>query len=829
LPLEQLTEDRELDVEISRATQLTRADRSYEGHRTVTCEVKREMQRRMIAKGSYVLRLAQPLGNLALQLLEPNAEDGLVSWNFFDSPMWESGDEYPVLRLVVPVELPLTTVESIVPAQEIDLHQIYGPERRVNFAPPFPFGIRWLPQSSSYLQQMGGTWMRVDAETGARTRFYDPQPVISALEKLSELSPEDATRMAQDLGELSPAADALLTSHGGDLYYARLDGSVARRLTFEPGAERLATFSPNGKLVAFIRDYNLHVVDVESGRQWPLTSEGDQDHLYGLLDWVYQEEIYGRGNYKGFWWSPDSQHLALLALDQSPVHRYTVTDHTPYRQSLEITRYPKAGDPLPQVRLGLVSAAGGSVRWLEDSQDSAAEKLIVRVGFHPASHSLYYQVQNREQTWLELRKAAVRGGDSQVVVREAGNGWIDPLIEPIWLKDGSFLWLSGRSGHTHIYRVSDDGQTVGPVTRGPWEVRTLHGSDPAGKWAYFQAAIDHPTREQAYRVDIAGGTLERLTDGQGSHSARFNDSFSHFLDSYSGIHQPPAMQVCRHDGTRTYIIAPYVDDHLKYYRFGPPEYHAVPVRDGYELDAWLMKPAGTDEPAKLPLLCYVYGGPQAPMVRDRWTGSTYLWHQFLAQQGIGVWISDNRASSLHGIGVTRTVHRRLGNQELQDLEDGLDWLSQHAPWVDTERVGMWGWSYGGYFTAYAMTHSQRFAAGVAGAPVTDWRNYDAIYTERLMGLPQDNPAGYEQSSVVAAADRLHGRLLLIHGEVDDNVHLANTLQLARALQRAGKQFDMMIYPQNQHSITQTEQSRHLQQLMTQFWLDNLRPGGAASK
>jgi dipeptidyl-peptidase 4 len=823
LRVEQLQQERILTVGRCRATKVRREGSSFQFHRLVDCEVERHSESWTAPAGTYVVRLDQPLAVLAVNLLEPDADDGFLTWNFFDADVWEQGDAYPVKRLLMAENLPLQTVEQVPAAQRLDLDQIYGPKRRVNFGSPFPFGIRWLPASNDYLRQVDNRWQRISAETGAHADFYDAAAVARTLETLGEITAEDARRMAGDLGTLSPDATAIVMSHGHDLYYARLDGSQARRLTHDPARERLATFSPDGKLVAFVRDNNLHVVDVATSRQWALTTEGNDQRLMGILDWVYQEEVYGRGDFQGYWWSPDSRHIALLSLDETPVHRYTVTDHMPFRQSLEVTPYPKAGDPLPRVRLGMVAVAGGDVTWIEDYPDTAADHLIVRVAWNPSGDNLYYQVQNREQTWLELRRATVAGRSSRVL-RDDSPAWIDPHASPMWLNDGSFLWLSPRSGHTHVYQVAADGSSIKAVTSGEWEVRTLHGSDQENRWVFFQAAIEHAAREQTYRVPLEGGSPQRLSDGAGSHSARFNDQFTYYFDSFSQIHAPPAMQICRADGTPSYALAPYVDDQLKYYRLQLPEYHQVPARDGYPLDAWLIKPPDFDPQKKYPVLCYVYGGPQAPVVRDRWSGNTYLWHQLLAQTGICVWICDNRASSLHGIGTTWKVHRRLGEQELQDVEDGLDWLARQG-WMDPDRVALWGWSYGGYLTSYALTHSQRFCAGISGAPVTDWRNYDAIYTERLMGLPQNNAEGYERSSVVAAAEKLHGRLLLIHGEVDDNVHLANSLQLARALQRAGRHFELMIYPQNQHSVTQPEQSRHLQELMTRFLLDALRPEG----
>jgi dipeptidyl-peptidase-4 len=267
-------------------------------------------------------------------------------------------------------------------------------------------------------------------------------------------------------------------------------------------------------------------------------------------------------------------------------------------------------------------------------------------------------------------------------------------------------------------------------------------------------------------------------------------------------------------------LAPNLVDHLDYYHVRQPEFVEFAARDGHPLSAILIKPANFDPGKRYPVLCHVYGGPQAPLVRNRWHGSTYLWHQYLAQQGYVIWISDNRAATHKGARGAWSMHLEMGKTELQDLEDGINWLGKN-PWIDRQRVGIWGWSYGGYLVSYALTHSKIFKAGIAGAPVTDWRNYDAIYTERYMGLPKDNPEGYKKASPVHAASRLHGKLLLIHGALDGNVHLSNTLQFSNALQTAGKQFELMIYPNNRHGITRPAQSRHLRDLMTQFILDNL--------
>lgn len=824
--VEQLTADQTLVAESAVAEKIERRSPPFQRHALTAITARWESKDTMLPARSYVVRLNQPNANLIVNLLEPESQDGLATWNFWDADCADAGDSIPVYRISDPHDLPLREVDAIEPAERLDLDRIYGPKRRVPIGGSGGGGGRWLPGADAYLGEYGGESVRVDATTGAVSPFFDSAKVAEALGKLPEFTREQAARFARSPHALSPQADAELIELNNDLYYVKLDGSAARRLTHDPHKEQLPQFSPDGRFIAFVRQHNLHVVSIEDARGWSLTADGDASRLYGELDWVYQEEIFGRGNFRGFWWSPDSRRIALIMLDETPVHRYTVTNHMPYRQDLEVTSYPKAGDPLPHVKLGIVEAAGGAVAWVEDYEYSAAEFLIVRVAWHPSATAVYFQVQDRAQTWLDLRRADAGGGPSKRILRESSSAWIDPLDDPQWLKDGSFLWLSPRSGYVHIYRVRDDGAAVDPVTSGAWEVRSLLGADHDEQWCYFQAARETPAREQVYRVAPAGGEPQRITDGEGCHSARFNDAKTYFIDSHSRIHGPPGVRVCRADGTICHVLSAAIDDHLPYYRVNAPEPVAFAARDGHPLDAYLIKPADFDAEAaangskRYPVLCYVYGGPQSPVVRDRWGGSNYLWHQMLAQQGYCIWISDNRAASHRGITHTWKVHRQLGTQELADLEDGVNWL-RAQPWVDADRMGIWGWSYGGYFTAYALTHSTLFKAGIAGAPVTDWRNYDAVYTERLMGMPQSNAEGYRRSSVVEGADQTHGRLLLIHGDADDNVHLANTLQLARSLQRAGKVFDMMIYPQNRHGISQPQQSRHLQELMTRFLRDHL--------
>ena len=817
--IEQLTADVEVEAEVYHIDKFDRASDSFQGHRLASLESTSRREKRSIPAKSYIVRTAQPLANLAVYLLEPEADDGLATWSFFDHTV-QQGDDFPILRIPAAADLPTRPVKRIAPAELLTVGQIHGQQERVNFSGSFPSGLRWLPKSSSYLRTIGDRTLRIDAASGAREPFYDREKMADAFAALPGIKPADAKRLAGNLGTLSPDASASLIEFRGDLYYYRFGDETARRLTSTPGEEKLVEFSPDGAMAALVRDHNLYVIDIATGAERALTTAGNADLLHGELDWVYQEELYGRGNFKGFWWSPDSSHIALLRLDQRPVHEYDVADLIPYRQTVESTRYPKAGDPLPRVALGVVSAAGGDITWVDDFEYSDAEYLISRVGWKPDSSRVVYQVQNREQTWLDLRLANPDTGGSEKLLRETSGAWVMAHDDPHWLKDGSFLWLSERDGRLKIYRTSADGKESSELTPSRWNVRTLYGIDADEKWAYCLAVTDSPTEAHAYRIGLADGKVQRLTKRAGNHSVRFNDNFTHFFDYSSTVHSPIRADLHRADGKFVRTIEPNLDDRLKYYKIRRPEFFQARTRDGAQMEALLIKPPDFDPKKKYPVLCYVYAGPHAPAVWNRWGGSTYLWHQMLAQRGYCVWICDNRSASSTGVKDTWKTFRNLGEFELRDIEDGVAWLKQQ-PWIDGERVGIWGWSYGGYMTSYALTHSKSFKLGVAGAPVTDWRNYDAIYTERYMGLPQDNGEGYRNSSVVAAAEKLHGRLLLIHGATDDNVHLANTLQLSYALQNAGKQFDLMIYPRNRHSVTRPAQSHHMWEMITRFVTDHL--------
>jgi len=445
----------------------------------------------------------------------------------------------------------------------------------------------------------------------------------------------------------------------------------------------------------------------------------------------------------------------------------------------------------------------------------------VRVSWTPNSRAVVYQVQNREQTWLDLNSFEPARKASRTVLRETSKAWVDVIGVPIWLQDGSFLWQSARNGYGHIYHHAADGKLVKAVTSGDWTVSNVYGADIANSWVYFSAHRENGIDQHLYRIKLDGTQLTRLTEKNGSHSANFNKKFTLFADTWSDVQTPHQTALYRTEQMQ--LVRPLAEPResvLKDYQLSKVEFTQVKAPDGSLLEASMMKPPDFDPGRKYPVLVYTYAGPQAPTVRNSWGGRTYLWHQFLAQQGYIIWEIDPRSSSPKSPALSWPIHRNLGELELRDIEASLEWLKQQT-YVDGSRIGIWGWSYGGFMAAYALTHSTSFKVGIAGAPVTDWRLYDSIYTERYMGLPAKNREGYEKSSVLKAAKNIHGRLLLLHGLIDDNVHLQNSIMLMYELQQAGKDFDVMFYPNSRHGVTMPTLVYHLRRLMTNFILKNL--------
>ncbi|MFZ6719031.1 S9 family peptidase [Undibacterium sp. Ji49W] len=615
---------------------------------------------------------------------------------------------------------------------------------------------------------------------------------------------------------IKPELKSYLFTYKNDVWLLDLQQGKVRELTHTPDvAEDEALLSPDLQSVAYLKGNDLYVTDVASATEKRMTTGGSETVFNGRLDWVYMEEVYGRGRLRAFWWAPDSKKLAYLSFDESKVPVYTLSgDHVqPVRT--ERTRYPKAGDPNPEVRLGVVDMAGNT-SWTENPYPGK-ETLIVQVGWTPDG-KLLASWQDRVQTWLDLRLYDAQYRSTQLL-RESGPAWTDRLPLPQFLKDGSFVWESDRTGHRHLYRYDKQYKLKGAITQGEWDIRSVYGVDESRGRVLFAANERNPIGNDVYAVSLEGGKLQRLTAESGTHLARWNTAYTHFIDSWSSLKQPPRQAVFNAEGTSLKLVDDVgMPEKMQGLKLATVTQQQIKSRDGFLMESLLFLPPDFDPKKKYPVYQHLYSGPMAPQVTDRWNSN--LWHHFLAQQGYVVWILDNRSASNKGAVSAWPIHKKLGQLELQDQLDGLEWLRQQG-WADMDRIALNGWSYGGYMTSYAMTHSKAWKIGFVGAPVTDYRLYDSIYTERYMGLPQENAEGYDKGSVLKAAKDLSGKILIMHGTMDDNVHPQNTVMFIDELIKNGKDYSLQLYPGAGHGPRGDWTIWSLQKAKWEFLKNNL--------
>lgn len=689
-------------------------------------------------------------------------------------------------------------------AGKLTLEALFHPTQKVTFLPPPSARWTWMPDGTllETRTEKGLTHLnRLDA-AGKATPVYAAEALPEALRKAGMT--EAQAKQAAGRGPLvwNPALDAFLVKGGEDLYLVRTAGPAAARLTADGAAREVPTFSPDGKHLAFLKGNDLHVLDLASGTEKALTSGGSETRLNGRLDWVYDEEVYGRGSTRAFWWAPDSRSLAFLSFDLTRVPVHTLVDDRSHPQKTVPIRYPKAGEPNATVTLGRVGL-DGTLTWVADPHPGT-ETLIVQVGFDPQGR-LLAAWQDRIQTWFELRR--FEGAEGQVLVKEQSKAWQERLPLPRYLKDGSFLWQSERSGFRHLYHLDAEGRELRALTAGDWDVRDLLAVDEKAGKAYFSATERSPIGLDAYAADLKGkrpnAALKRLTAEPGTHMAQFSPDGKRFLARWTNHATPAQTRLQDAAGALLRTLEAPATEALDKLKLGKVTFQPIQARDGHALQTRLILPPDFDPAKRYPVFQEVYGGPGTPMVRDAF-GRDLLWHHFLAQQGFVVWICDNRSASNNGTASAHHAYRRLGQTELEDLLDGLAWLKAQG-WADMSRVAIDGWSYGGFMSAYALTHSRAWKAGIVGAPVTDYRLYDSIYTERFMGLPKDNPEGYAATRVMDKAKDVEGALLLFHGTLDDNVHPQNTIQLVDALQKAGKDFELVLLPGAGHGPRTPEQ------------------------
>ena len=714
-----------------------------------------------------------------------------------------------------------------------------------------PETIQWSPDGSkvSFVQrddagEHGELWY-VDAATGERK-------VLASEAKLSQLAPpadkikderekERVTRYNVAAYMWSPDSKHLLFDSQGQLWYYSLDTGTAVQLTSSPEPSEDPKFSLDGKRLAYVRKHNLYVhpVSGEEGEH-PLTRDekdkerdknGDKDKednvLNGEVDWVYAEELDVRSNY---FWSPEGHEIIFLQMDETRVPSYPITDWMPTHARVEEQKYPLAGDPNPTVRLGVVGGNGGKVRWIKltDNDDTYVPRFgWIREGW------AWAEVLNRKQDVLDLYFIDAKSGKSRKVLTEsAPDAWVNVNDDFRILKSGDrFLWTSWRDGHTHIYLYSFNGpdplaanaKLERQLESGDYEVIAIGGMDEASGTVFFTANKGDPRQEKIFSVKLDGSGMQGLSSENGSYAARFADDGKHFVETHSATLMPPRISVCAPAGPCQKI---WEGSSVADYDPIAPKTMEFKAEDGTVMYGDLILPRHSgaeqaDASQKIPLIVYIYGGPWGQTVQDAWGGTHALFHQILANEGFAIFSVDNRGTPNRGRKFVAATRLQSFGIELKDQLTALDQLYAQFPQLDRARTAIWGWSNGGSMTLYALTHSDRFKAGISVAPVTSWRDYDSIYNERYMGLPKDNPSGYDDS-IVSAAGNLRGSLLLVHGTSDDNVHFQNTIQMTDALIKAGKQFRLMVYPNKTHGIAGTGTSMQLFHMMEDFWNRELK-------
>jgi dipeptidyl-peptidase-4 len=676
----------------------------------------------------------------------------------------------------------------------ITLESLAHPTLKQTYVGLPPTRLEWLPDGRLLqVQREGGqvALLRVDPATGESKPLLEADRLQAALVAAGVAAAAAKAALGRTF-TWNDDRTAFLVEVADQLLVVDLKTVAARRLA--GGRPEEPTFSPDGRQVAYLRGNDLYRVEVATGLETRLTTGGSETLLNGRLDWVYQEEIYGRSRgARAFWWSPDSRHIAYLSLDDARVPLFTLVDDRTQPQRLLQTHYPKAGEPNPIPRLGVVDLQGHTT-WTQETHPGQ-EILITRVAWDPLGR-LLAQISDRAQTWLELHR--FEKGGPRLLLRERDRTWQDAEHHglPVFLKDGGFLWESDRTGHRHIYRYDAEGSLKNAVTGGPWDVRRMHGVDEARGLVYFDATEHSPIATHLYRIALDGLGLTRLTLARGSHRVRWNHAFTAFLDTWSSLEQPAKQAVFDATGRQLRMIDENPCPRLQEVKLGAVRQQKVMTRDGFPMETLLILPPDFDAARKYPVYQHIYGGPETPQVNDAWSREM-IWWQFLAQNGILVWVCDNRSASNNGKASAEGVYRHLGTQELEDQLDGLQWLGRQG-FADLGRVCIEGWSYGGFMSAYAMTHSSAYKLGIIGAPVTNFALYDSVYTERYMGLPRENKAGYAGTDLAAAARNFSGRALIMHGLIDDNVHPQNTVQFLDALLQAGKEVDLRLYPGSDH-------------------------------
>ena len=671
------------------------------------------------------------------------------------------------------------------------------------------------------------TLERFDPATGKRTVFLDKEKATSSFKSL--FAEGETPRFTPVPRTISGTGKYGLYLISGDLFLLDIQQAAFTRLTKTDAEEKSANFSPDGLRIAFVRAANLFVYDIPQKKETQLTTDGSETTLNGTLSWVYWEEIFGRQDI-GYWWSGDSKAIAYLQTDESMVSTQHYVDISPWTPTVTTQKYPKVGEKNPSVKVGIIELGSATTTWAH--VDPASYEYIVRVDWLPDGKQLCVRTLNRLQTELRAHLVERNSGKASHFLTESNPGWINVSDDFIFLKDGKHLIMaSERNGYEHLYRFTLDGKLVNQITKGDWAIRSsgggpfwlrqaVTGIDEKDGWIYFTALEKSPLEKHLYRIKMDGSGFRRLTDGDGTHAISMSPNARYYLDRYSNVTTPPSLVLHPSDGTKSTDLAQSTLAGFKTFDVQFAELMYVPARDGFQLPVALTKPRNFDPSKKYPVIVNVYGGPSAPQVSNSFRFGA-VWENVLGNEGYICMTVDNRAATAISKNLENLLLKRTpGEIELNDLVDAVRWMKTQ-PWVDPDRIGLWGWSGGGTNTLLGMTRSTEFKAGIAGAGVTDFRFYDTKWGEAMMKTEKENLEGYETNSLIQFAKDMHGKVLIIHNTHDDNVHIQNSWRFINELIKADILFELMSYPMRGHGVGDPAGRQHLNHLMLDFWKRNL--------
>ncbi|MBK7631947.1 MAG: DPP IV N-terminal domain-containing protein [Ignavibacteriales bacterium] len=695
--------------------------------------------------------------------------------------------------------------------------------KQLTFNQVYMFGepriLKQVPRLQGWYDDEHYLMQKRDAATSAIVKVNVKTSEETIVLNFNAINPnlDEAELTAEENIGITKDYTGLLFYNDSDLFFYSIPKNKLTRLTNNKDEESNPMLSPDGKKVAFTRNRDLYLVDIESTKETRLTNDASEVVYNGYASWVYMEEIIGRSlNYRAFWWAPNSEMIAFLRFDDSPVPKFPLVNYSSIHGELEWQHYPKPGDPNPIVKMGIAHINTNNVIWVDE--DETADQYTAWPFWSPDSKQMFYQVLNRNQNYIQILSANPETGKNRLVYEEKSKTWVEFFEDIYILKNNKgFILRSEADGWRHLYFYDMNGELKKQLTKGEWNVSDIKLVDEKNERVYFEANKGDRLQTHLFVVDFYGDDVEQLSTINGTHKVTLSPNGKYYYDSYSEINSPGKLDLYDGEGTLIKNLGDRKSKLFDEYKLGKTELFSIKTEDGFDLPGLWVLPPDFDENKKYPVLFSVYGGPGGTDVTNSF--SAYLDRYFISQSGIIYFVVDHRGSAYFGKRGKDYLFHNLGKWETNDYSEAVNWLKTKS-FVDTTKIGITGSSYGGYVTCLALTlGADYFTHGLAEYSVTDWQLYDNVYTERYMDLPSENKEGYKFGSAMTHANKYKGLLRITHGTLDDNCHMQNTLQLVDKFTSMDKHFELMLYPNERHGVG-FPKWQDAQREYVQFWFKN---------